>query len=514
MRITGLATGLDIDEIVTSSMKPYRVKIDQTTQKRDVVEIKQKLYRDIMSDASKFYDKYFDILKSDSLLVPSNYTSIKFTCDSSAVSVIANNQAEKCSYTIEGTSPTASKAVITMDELKNSTDSGYKEIIIKGMPDKVYKVAINDDKTKMAEDLNNKFQKDNINIKVKYSDMAGDDNGNKSGFVFESTVLGSGNNFKIETKNGEISSSTGKDSTVKIKDNKGGVYIVNNEEYNKGFVDIDGIRFKFNGEIPAKGISVEGKTDVNELKDKIINFVNDYNTLIEKLNTLTSTKHDRSYMPLTSDQKKEMSEDEIKLWNERVEKGQLYKDSDLTRIKNSMKDTMRTFMDDSGLNLEKIGIKPVKDYSGTKNGTFIIDESELTKALEEDIEGVMNLFIKKAPEKLTDDELKKMTDDEIKAYEKAKNQTGIFIKLKDTLNNEFKSSTSSLAKKAGISGTATFTNNELTKSISDYEIKLKKMETDFSRRQQALYSKYASLERMMNKLNAQQANLLSQLGMS
>ena len=39
MRITGLATGLDMDEIVTSSMKPYRVKIDQTTQKRDVVEI-------------------------------------------------------------------------------------------------------------------------------------------------------------------------------------------------------------------------------------------------------------------------------------------------------------------------------------------------------------------------------------------------------------------------------------------------------------------------------------------
>ena len=63
-------------------------------------------------------------------------------------------------------------------------------------------------------------------------------------------------------------------------------------------------------------------------------------------------------------------------------------------------------------------------------------------------------------------------------------------------------------------GTSTFSNNELTKSISSYEKKIKDMETDFSRREQALYSKYATLETMMNKLNAQQSNLLSQLGMS
>lgn len=54
MRITGLATGLDMDEIIKNSMKPYRIKVDQMTQKRDVVEIKQKLYRDIMSDATEF----------------------------------------------------------------------------------------------------------------------------------------------------------------------------------------------------------------------------------------------------------------------------------------------------------------------------------------------------------------------------------------------------------------------------------------------------------------------------
>ena len=91
---------------------------------------------------------------------------------------------------------------------------------------------------------------------------------------------------------------------------------------------------------------------------------------------------------------------------------------------------------------------------------------------------------------------------------------GILYQLKDTLYNEFKSSSSMLAKKAGITGTATASNNELTKSITDYENKIKDMETAFTKREQALYSKYAALETMMNKLNSQQSYLLAQLGMS
>ena len=43
MRITGLATGLDMDEVIKESMRPYRVKIQQQQQQKEIVEIKQKL---------------------------------------------------------------------------------------------------------------------------------------------------------------------------------------------------------------------------------------------------------------------------------------------------------------------------------------------------------------------------------------------------------------------------------------------------------------------------------------
>lgn len=680
MRITGLATGLDMDEIIKDSMRPYRIKIQQQQQNKEVVEIKQKLYRDIISDASKFYDKYFDLTKSDSLLNSSSYKSVVFSSSSSAVTVTGSSEAKVGNYTITGTTTaTAAKAVVVAEDIKdNKITINGKEYVLTGENEK-----------EKANNLNSELKKAGINVSVRYSEMAGTtEGGNKKGFIFESTVLGedatftigggstpigtinlgkdatkatlssfnisdlkssgkikiggteidleitdtyteddvlsklnsklSSYNFKAEkdddgnikitstvagkaiedpeievgdialnfnqgtdaTKstvtllpsdlNGQViiggnvinldmsqaeigkedeylneifkenninvsasldgnnivltSNSTGvssefnvaisstgtvaitggNDANITIKDDKGGVYT---HTGNSNSLTLDGVTFTFNGSIDGE-VKITGKNDVTEVKDKLVNFINDYNTLIEKLNTLTSTKHDRSYVPLTDEQKKEMSETEIKLWDEKVEKGQLYKDSNLTRITSSLKSTMRTFMSESGLNLEEIGIVPVQDYSGSKNGTFTINEEKLTKALEDNMDDVMNLFINPAPNK---EELIGKTEEE---KIKLKSQTGILYQLKDTLYSEFKTSTSALYEKAGMEGTSTFANNELTKIISNYEKKIQDMEKDFSKREQALYSKYATLETMMNKLNAQQSNLLSQLGMS
>lgn len=674
MRITGLATGLDMDEIISSTMKAYRIKIDQKTQSKDVVEIRQTLYRDIMSDASKFYDKYFDITKSDSLLKPSNYKSVVFSSSSSSVTVTGNSDAKSGNYTVTGTPAKNAKISITenIENGKTITIDG-KEFELKGKNGK-----------EIAENLNGDLKKAGITVSATYTDFAGTTE-NKPGLVLESTTkddekassftvggvglvgdinegkkatsavvtgftiddvgsgivsingekitgttddeikksiesvltdfevsydekgnitltattegssiekpnieiydkeitftkgedevkktlsiltsqLGSGEqnvklngvnikldlskveqgkeseylqsvlenagikNIEAKFENNQIIFSTSPDETLSLeRGSDDGKTIISGEAANitikntstggtysySGYsnkVTLDGVNFTFNGIIDGD-VKITGKNDVTEVKDKLVNFINDYNTLIEKLNTLTSTKHNRNYSPLTADQKKEMSETEIKLWNEKVEQGQLYKDSNLTRISSALKDSMRTFMEDSGLNLEKIGIVPVNDYSGTKNGTFIIDEDKLTKALEENTEEVMNLFTRPAPKELS--EADKQDADKVKQYNEAKSQTGILYKLQSVLRSEFKSSTSVLAKKVGLQGTSTFSNNELTKSISDYESKIKDMEKEFTKREQALYSKYATLETMMNKLNSQQSSLQSMFG--
>ncbi|MBS6501989.1 MAG: flagellar filament capping protein FliD [Clostridium sp.] len=696
MRITGLATGLDMDQIVKDSMKPYRIKIDRKGQDKEILEIKQKLYREVIKDSREFYNKYFDVTKSDSILLSKNWATTKFTSSNeNVVTVTGGSDAKPGSYTITGTT---AKAATQM-----KTELG-EEIIINGQ---TFKVEGSSDKEK-ADNLNKELSKAGIKVSVRYTDFAGTVNSeNTKGFIFESTVLGKDNNFviggtindnkivsgedgkyaeitglsismiknnanlnevdksfkatlkindeeiiinfpevstnediknilnkglsekgysveindsddiklissklgkeqiepkieilnndgnsesvkinftdgedpssaemildfsyfnkfivingvnidlskvdltditedkandkradyinkvlkeqnisiKAEVKDGNIvlkSNTTGKISNITfsaieggtassggeyanilIKNDKGGVYKL---QGNSNTVTLDGVTFKFNGEIPENtAITVNGKQDVTAIKDNLVKFINDYNTLIEKLNKLTTEKRNRDFNPLTADQKKEMSEDEIKLWNEKVEKGQLSRDNDLNRISNSLKQAMRTLVDGSGLNLEKIGINPVADYQGVKNGTFTIDETKLTKALEESSEEVTNLFIKSKPK---DDSISESTK-----YSK----TGIMQRLKDILYNETVTVASSLLKKAGVEGSSTSYNNELTKSIEKYEQKMKDMEKDFARREQALYTKYANLEAIMNKYNSQQSYLMQQLGLS
>ena len=676
-RITGLATGMDIDSIVTQTMRPYRIKIEQQQQQKEIFEIKQQLYRDLITESRDLYNKYFDVSKSDSILLSKNWSTVKFTSsDENILTVTGSSEAKPGNYKVTGETGTAAKAIVTSGINKgDKIVVNGKEFTLEG-----------DTARDRANHLNEALKKEGINVTVKYSDMAGSaENANKNGFIFESNVVGTSGNFTIggtvnsiagtiesgknatgvtvtgfnvselkpsgkinvdgkeievtisdiETNediekilneklkshkltakvsdtgditftttsvgskvedpkisigsnkgnvaqgtdatattntvsvaniNGKdnltinnisldikgidlntqtgidklnellknnnvgvtakldgnniqfISSKAGADGKIELKsvdggnnvekyesgknahivveDGKGGVYT---HTGTSNSFTVDGITFNFDGKIPAEGITVNGKNDVKSVKDNVVNFINDYNKLIEKLNTLTSEKRNKNYNPLTEDQKKGMSEEEIKLWNERVKQGQLYKDNDVSRIANSMKEAMRGMLD--GMNLEKIGIKPVADYAGTKHGTFTIDEEKLTAALENNTEEVMKLFTSTPP-----------SDENLSESEKLKS-TGLAQRLKNILYKETVSISSPLIKKAGVLGSSSVSNNEISKAISQYEKKIVDMEKAFSVREQALYSKWASVEKMMNNLNSQQSYLASQMGM-
>ncbi|KEZ88800.1 flagellar cap protein FliD [Clostridium sulfidigenes] len=691
MRVTGLGTGLDMDKLVKETMQPYRIKIQQQQQQKEIAEIKQQLYRDVIKESRELYNKYFDVSKTDSLLLSKNWSSVKFqTSNENVLTVAGGSDVKSGNYTVTGNTATAAKAIVTEGlDSGNSLVINGKEFTLQG-----------DTAKARAENLNKELKAAGMNVSVRYSDFAGTEAGNQSGFIFESTVLGKDSTFtiggtsslvgtivdgidataatvtgfsvsdfkydanntitltvdgkpisieisgasikkdgadeidneklktvlneklkayklaaevsengditfsskvlgsKVENSNMKINGSVGvftkgTDATyttntldkstidgktisingmafkvdfseaakngiseqeyidnllvqqnvnmkakiegsnivftsniagskgkadigildtstgitmqtqgtngeIIIKDDKGGTYTYTGTS---NTVILDGMTFKFTGEIPTEGISVNGKSDVTKIKDKLVDFINDYNKLIEKLNTLTTEKRNKNYMPLTDEQKKELSESEIKLWNEKVRKGQLYKDSDISRIANSMKSSMRGLVNGVNGSMEKFGIKPVSDYQGTKNGTFSIDELKLTEALENRTEDVMKFFTS------TPTEVEGLSEQE--KY----NSTGVAERLKSIFFNETVTTNSALIKKAGIEGSASISNNELTKSIEKYDRKMVDMEKDFSRREQQLYSKWATIESMMNKLNSQQSYLISQLGM-
>ena len=239
-------------------------------------------------------------------------------------------------------------------------------------------------------------------------------------------------------------------------------------------------------------VSLAGSTDSTALKDKIVSFVNDYNTLLSSINTKIYETRDKDYMPLSDDQKKEMTDDQIEKWETKAQTGLIRKDMDLERITTAMKSAMSTVISGSGLTLESIGIKPVANYA-EKNGMFTVDEATLTQALEKNAGNIKDLFTRAAS---------------------GNDKGGIFTQLAATLKSEFKSSTASLSKKAGIDGTSTQYSNTLTKSIAKKKTLIEKLNDKFSVKETALYKKYSALETALEKLNSQQASLSSMLGTS
>lgn len=252
-------------------------------------------------------------------------------------------------------------------------------------------------------------------------------------------------------------------------------------------------------------IQKEGSTtlttssDAQKSVDKIKAFIEKYNALAQKINDKLTEKKDYNYKPLTDDQKKAMDEDEIKAWEAKAKQGILKNDGDLQKILQSMRSAFMDNMDAVGIRLKDIGIDT---YGGleavSKPGQMKIDEATLKKALEERGDQVMKLFTASAPTTGTD--------------EYKYNNTGIFQRLKNVVNDVAIKSDGALLKKAGYVGSLTEFTNDLTKKIQDQDKAISEMTRKIANKETKYYQMFAKLESAMNQMNAQQSWLTQQLG--
>lgn len=501
-RISGLgSSGLDIDSLVKSGMKSYNIKVDVAKQQKETLEIKQNQYRSILKEAQDFHKKYLSLTSSDSLLQSNNFADVKFdSSDSSAVKVTGLAGAKVENYNVK-VAQIASAATVTITNVNDVV--GQAKITINGTDVSLAGVtdlngvakAINDAKISGVTASNSQFAK---------------------GLVIKTTSMGAAQTLMVKNNAGtNIGTNVpGKDASVEItKISDGTKYTLSGSEVTKNSIILDGVQFEFNNTttaLPNGVATITGAKDVTVAKDKIVKFINEYNTVIEKLNTSVNTNHNKNYSPLTSDQKKDMSESDIKLWNEKVKEGQLYRDSDITRIANNMKTAMRSMVGDLGITLESIGIKPVKDNGGNKNGTFTIDETVLTKALEgKSTDAKLSSALQKNPNAIMD--MFNSTPDSTAVTDQQKyNQSGLVRRLKSIFDDEVYGD-SAIIKKAGMEGTRFVIDNTLSKSISQFETKISKMEKDLTKREQSLYTKYTNLQTILEKYSSQQTSLASML---
>lgn len=155
---------------------------------------------------------------------------------------------------------------------------------------------------------------------------------------------------------------------------------------------LDGVNLQITG-TTDEPVTFSSESDIDDLSQKIVDFVNDYNKIIDKVNTLTSQAPDtdEDYQPLTDAQKEDMSEDEIEKWNEKAKEGLLQNDSALNGILSDLRAAVGTIEQTTGLSLSKLGIS-TQAYDYTSGGQLAVDTEQLKETLTGSPDAVKDLF--------------------------------------------------------------------------------------------------------------------------
>lgn len=100
LRITGMATGLDTDTMVTQMTAGYQTKIDKLEQNKQLVEWKQEEYRKIITDIKELQD-YFNVTSDKYILKKSKFNSATVTnSHESVVKVTTSTGVERGTYNV------------------------------------------------------------------------------------------------------------------------------------------------------------------------------------------------------------------------------------------------------------------------------------------------------------------------------------------------------------------------------------------------------------------------------
>lgn len=247
----------------------------------------------------------------------------------------------------------------------------------------------------------------------------------------------------------------------------------------------------------ASSVTLTSTTNVDDMMNKIKDFVNMYNSFIKDLKEQTTQTKYRDYAPLTEDQKKDMKESEIKLWEEKAKSGLLRNDSllrdGLSKMRSLVYEAVPGLEDSKFNTLFSVGITTTKNYND--GGALEIDEKKLRQALEADPDAVARLFKNDAGKD------KDVVDG------KVVDTRGYLARLRGSMD-EFKIS---IEQKAG---RATMTDQQYTigknlidtdKRISTWQDKLKNIEARY-------WKQFSAMEQAINKANQQSGMFMQQGG--
>ncbi|MEG6520895.1 flagellar filament capping protein FliD [Desulfotomaculum sp. 1211_IL3151] len=597
MRIGGLVSGMDVDQIVRDLMKVQNMKMDKLLQEKQVLEWQQEDYRTINSTFRSFRDNNLFNMKLQSTFLArtassSNENSVKATASSLAHEgthrITVNHLAESASLT--SSSKIGSKE--NLATLNGQFDTNYTEALEFVVNDVVFKL---DPKTESIYDLVGRInnhtsagvslnttqrasatEKQVQTLKLADSALAegltitiGDKTvalWNKANSSYESESLAKSDlkadilydisdpafktgdaiisdiidKIKPEgatlTKNGAgellITSNepdVAKAVTAKVSGGKSwdvrasydntidrfflftnktgedqGLEVVNNTlaqklkltdedtpainaisngrnadvvidnvqitEYKTNEFTLNGVTYTLQNADPNATTMIKVQTDNDAVYNSIKGFVDEYNKLIETIDNKLSEKRYKEYTwPLTEVQREKLTDSQVDQWKENARSGMLRNDTTLQDVRDKLRATM--------VGLSKLGIVTTADYMSSK---LEIREDTLKKAIQNDLQGVMNVFT---------------------------GSNGVAQRLSDHVT----AGIDTIIDKAGAHGNKV-DESYIGKRIDHVNDDIKTWETRLKQIEDRYWRQFSAMETAINQLNQQNAWLMQQFG--
>lgn len=545
LRITGMASGLDVDATVKALMTSYNSKLDKMKQQRQLVQWRQDAYRDVISDIKTMKSNYFDQLNRDNyMLSSSSYSAFKITATDSinsagttSATATANASAASGQYLVHvnqlaqassisvnptdvpATVPIAYSATTKLSDLGLGTGDVTISLDYNTTSNKVITVN-NSTGAKTVGDLITEIGvQTSGDVVASFSELTGQ-------FTLKTKATGASSSLHVDS--GATATALGLDNKTGTGQQDASVTIsppgvttigagTTISKSTNNF-SVDGVIYNLNrvdaaGQYTTIGVSV----DTDATFDKIKGFIDKYNEFIGKVQTKIEEKKNLDYQPLTDDQKASMTADQITAWETKSKQGVLRDDSSLDTMLTEMRRSFFDKVSAAGISLSDAGLSTSDDT--TERGKIILTqdsttgEYKLKNAIKNNGAALVSLFSNESstPYSVNNDSTQRTT-----RY----NENGIFQRINDIMTNYTTTTLDSsnhrgvLVERAGIKGTISEYSNSIYNDLKDRDKAISDMQDKISAKETQLYSKFSTLETYMNKMNSQSSWLSQQLGSS
>lgn len=372
-------------------------------------------------------------------------------------------------------------------------------------------------KTMTVSDAVAKINSSNAGVKATY-------NSTSDSLKIESTQ--SGTTGKVELKNDDDSnaffSSLGVDVLVKSAQGRDAVINVNGTNFvrSSNNFTIDGVIYSINGDVDSSNVQKSDLTftrDTDNLKKGIDDFISSYNDIIGNISKYMTTKpsKDEKYEPLTEEQQKKMTTDQIDKWNDKAKSTILYGDSNLDSILTTLRNAIYApvkLSDGSTMSIYDMGITTTDNYLDYGKIEIKAEDTDKFNDFISNKTSMVKDFFSQQSDILLNTNPKTSTDAE-KQTQRYNNE-GIMNRINDIIQSNTGFVFGNYGKLIQIAGTTTMqtTNNFIYKQIQDSKDKVKSIEATLKTKQDQLYSQFQALESYMSTASSQNSMISSMLG--